>query len=106
MVVVSAKEIGNDLKNFRESDNSQKAEVAEWSKAVDLGSIPKGRGFKPHLLHFLIKESPEQLRSFLNKFPRRVKGLVPSHLIEVGSVLVAEGVVAVLINPKYIFFVT
>ena len=28
------------------------AEVAEWSKAVDLGSIPKGRGFKPHLLHF------------------------------------------------------
>jgi hypothetical protein len=26
--------------------------VAEWSKAVDLGSIPKGRGFKPHLLHF------------------------------------------------------
>ena len=31
----------------------RKAEVAEWSKAVDLGSIPKGRGFKPHLLHFL-----------------------------------------------------
>ena len=30
------------------------AEVAEWSKAVDLGSIPKGRGFKPHLLHFLL----------------------------------------------------
>ena len=27
-------------------------EVAEWSKAVDLGSIPKGRGFKPHLLYF------------------------------------------------------
>ncbi len=27
--------------------------MAEWSKAVDLGSIPKGRGFKPHLLHFL-----------------------------------------------------
>ena len=32
----------------------REAEVAEWSKAVDLGSIPKGRGFKPHLLHFLI----------------------------------------------------
>ena len=32
---------------------SREAEVAEWSKAVDLGSIPKGRGFKPHLLHFL-----------------------------------------------------
>ena len=31
----------------------REAEVAEWSKAVDLGSIPKGRGFKPHLLHFL-----------------------------------------------------
>ena len=29
--------------------------MAEWSKAVDLGSIPKGRGFKPHLLHFLSK---------------------------------------------------
>ena len=27
--------------------------MAEWSKAVDLGSIPKGRGFKPHLQHFL-----------------------------------------------------
>ena len=33
--------------------SSREAEVAEWSKAVDLGSIPKGRGFKPHLLHFL-----------------------------------------------------
>ena len=37
----------------------RKAEVAEWSKAVDLGSIPKGRGFKPHLLHFL--SSPQQI---------------------------------------------
>ena len=27
--------------------------MAEWSKAVDLGSIPKGRGFKPHFVHFL-----------------------------------------------------
>ena len=35
--------------------NGYKAEVAEWSKAVDLGSIPKGRGFKPHLLHFLYR---------------------------------------------------
>jgi hypothetical protein len=25
--------------------------VAEWSKALDLGSSPKGRGFKPHLYH-------------------------------------------------------
>jgi hypothetical protein len=33
---------------------NKEAEVAEWSKAVDLGSIPKGRGFKPHLLHFLL----------------------------------------------------
>ena len=32
----------------------RKVEVAEWSKAVDLGSIPKGRGFKPHLQHFFI----------------------------------------------------
>ncbi len=30
----------------------QKVEVAEWSKAVDSGSIPKGRGFKSHLQHF------------------------------------------------------
>ena len=26
--------------------------MAEWSKAVDSGSIPKGRGFKSRLLHF------------------------------------------------------
>ena len=31
--------------------------MAEWSKAVDLGSIPKGRGFKPHLLHFLYRST-------------------------------------------------
>ncbi len=31
----------------------RKVEVAEWSKAVDSGSIPKGRGFKSHLQHFL-----------------------------------------------------
>ena len=35
-------------------DGGGEVEVAEWSKAVDLGSIPKGRGFKPHLLHFLV----------------------------------------------------
>jgi hypothetical protein len=35
--------------------------VAEWSKAVDLGSIPKGRGFKPHLLHFLLSTSPPSI---------------------------------------------
>ena len=29
-------------------------EVAEWSKAVDSGSIPKGRGFKSRLQHFFI----------------------------------------------------
>jgi hypothetical protein len=42
--------------------NGYKAEVAEWSKAVDLGSIPKGRGFKPHLLHFLFNLSIYTLR--------------------------------------------
>ena len=26
--------------------------VAEWSKAVDSGSIPKGRGFEPLRCHF------------------------------------------------------
>ena len=39
---------------MREGSRGREAEVAEWSKAVDLGSIPKGRGFKPHLLHFLL----------------------------------------------------
>jgi hypothetical protein len=29
-------------------------EVAEWSKALDSGSSPKGRGFKSRPLHFLI----------------------------------------------------
>lgn len=29
-------------------------EVAEWSKAVDSGSIPKGRGFKSRPQHFFI----------------------------------------------------
>lgn len=28
-------------------------EVAEWSKALDSGSSPKGRGFKSRPLHFL-----------------------------------------------------
>ena len=31
-------------------------EVAEWSKAVDSGSIPKGRGFKSRPQHFLTSE--------------------------------------------------
>ena len=29
-------------------------EVAEWSKALDSGSSPKGRGFKSRPLHFFI----------------------------------------------------
>ena len=37
-----------------EKKSIYKVEVAEWSKAADLGSVPKGRGFKPHLLHFLL----------------------------------------------------
>ena len=40
----------------------KRVEVAEWSKAVDSGSIPKGRGFKSRLLHFFyptyIKHQP------------------------------------------------
>ena len=32
----------------------KKVEVAEWSKAVDSGSIPKGRGFKSRPQHFLL----------------------------------------------------
>jgi hypothetical protein len=48
----------------------RKAEVAEWSKAVDLGSIPKGRGFKPHLLHFLTTNLNKTIikHHFLPKF--------------------------------------
>ena len=26
--------------------------LAEWSKALDLGSNPKGRGFKSHCSHY------------------------------------------------------
>ena len=34
-------------------------EVAEWSKALDSGSSPKGRGFKSRPLHFLsLKDIP------------------------------------------------
>ena len=32
----------------------EKDEVAEWSKAVDSGSIPKGRGFESRPHHFLL----------------------------------------------------
>ena len=35
-------------------------EVAEWSKAVDSGSIPKGRGFKSRPVHFF----PQTTRLF------------------------------------------
>lgn len=34
--------------------NFEKDVVAEWSKAVDSGSIPKGRGFESRPHHFFI----------------------------------------------------
>ncbi len=42
------------VKKGRGEGSVRRVEVAEWSKAVDSGSIPKGRGFKSHLQHFLI----------------------------------------------------
>lgn len=36
-----------------DSGMGMNVEVAEWSKAVDSGSIPKGRGFKSRPQHFL-----------------------------------------------------
>jgi hypothetical protein len=41
------------VKKGRGEGSVRRVEVAEWSKAVDSGSIPKGRGFKSHLQHFL-----------------------------------------------------
>ena len=34
--------------------SAEKVEVAEWSKAVDSGSIPKGRGFESRPQHFFL----------------------------------------------------
>ncbi len=45
----------------------QKAKLAEWSKAVDLGSIPKGRGFKPHTSHFLFQNT-KTMQNHTNHF--------------------------------------
>ena len=50
MRVIKFRDISGEEEEW--ADHGREAEVAEWSKAVDLGSIPKGRGFKPHLLHF------------------------------------------------------
>ena len=33
---------------------AQKDSLAEWSKAPDLGSGPKGRGFKSHSCHIIV----------------------------------------------------
>ena len=51
--------------------------MAEWSKAVDLGSIPKGRGFKPHLLHFLLLSSH---LSYLSTTIILHDGKLPKHI--------------------------
>lgn len=40
-------------------------EVAEWSKAVDSGSIPKGRGFKSRPHHFFLFHQQSNLTSIL-----------------------------------------
>ncbi len=46
-------EVTQIVKKGRGEGSVRRVEVAEWSKAVDSGSIPKGRGFKSHLQHFL-----------------------------------------------------
>jgi hypothetical protein len=55
----------------------REAEVAEWSKAVDLGSIPKGRGFKPHLLHFLITIIAQHHASISDRVSLKASSLAP-----------------------------
>ena len=70
--------------------------MAEWSKAVDLGSIPKGRGFKPHLLHFLHLCRNHLKSSILHQVPGQLEGSVSGLLVEIYGVLVAEGVVRTL----------
>ena len=41
--------------------------LAERSKAVDQGAIPKGRGFEPHSCHFLMLA---QLRNYKDRMPQ------------------------------------
>ena len=74
--------------------------MAEWSKAVDLGSIPKGRGFKPHLLHFLLISQIINKSSILHQVPRQLERCVPRLFIKINGVLVAEGVVRTLVDPE------
>ncbi len=53
------------VKKGRGEGSVRRVEVAEWSKAVDSGSIPKGRGFKSHLQHFLTLSLLLLIRYFL-----------------------------------------
>ena len=41
----------------RWSSSTKHDSLAERSKAVAQGAIPKGRGFEPHSCHFLIQQS-------------------------------------------------
>ena len=60
-------DVGSSLRE-RGGEMSNKDDVAEWSKAVDSGSIPKGRGFKSHLQHFFIRIiKTKKTRYFINK---------------------------------------
>ena len=56
--------------------------MAEWSKAVDLGSIPKGRGFKPHLLHFLYNYNNKSFKSIkmINVYTKNHFSIIESSL--------------------------
>ncbi|KAK1281018.1 hypothetical protein QJS04_geneDACA002845 [Acorus gramineus] len=41
-----------DLYKIKITQQHSEDSLAEWSKAPDLGSGPKGRGFKSHSCHF------------------------------------------------------
>ena len=40
-----------------DAQSGSNVEMAEWSKAMRLGRIPKGRGFKSHSRHFVAGHS-------------------------------------------------
>ncbi len=57
--------------------------LAEWSKALDLGSSPKGRGFKSHSCHF---------RGFMQIFPKSAMIIIFSLFVIPNSLLAVKNV--------------
>ena len=50
--------------------------LAERSKAVAQGAIPKGRGFKPHSCHFLTSQSQVGIDQTLLRVVRSIESLL------------------------------